>query len=98
MADDAEPPVDKPETVDDELDLLPAPDMEAVLAALEGEAAKECWVCGERDWSLPPGTNLIAGGLDPDGRIDMGLGFSAVALICKNCGLVRFHHIGRLLG
>jgi len=85
------------EILEDEFEEYPPPDMEAMSSALDAKALKECWICGEMDWSLPPGTNMIAAGARPGGEIDMDLAFEVVAVICQSCGFVRMHHVGRLL-
>jgi len=71
--------------------------MDTLRTTLQGKALKECWVCGDNRWSMPPGTNMIPAGAGTDGEIDFTLGISVVAVICKTCGLVRLHHEGRLL-
>lgn len=97
MPDDSSPDAPGGETVAVELDTLPAPDMRAVRAALQRKALKECWVCGDNRWSLPPGTNMVPAGVGRDGKADMALNFQVVTMICKSCGFVRMHHVGRLL-
>ena len=92
MPDDADT-----EILEDDAGALPLADMDVLRAALETRALKECWVCGERDWSLPEGTNLVHAGRGAELEIDPATGFEVVTLICKRCGLVRMHHVGRLL-
>jgi hypothetical protein len=84
------------DALDDDFDPSPPPDMEAVRSALR-DTLKECWVCGERDWSMPVGPNYIHPGLDPDGEVDFSYGIKCVAVICKGCGFVGMHHIDTLL-
>ena len=73
------------------------PDIPALQAALRNRLV-DCSSCGEDNWSLPPGTNMIDPAYGPDGELDFALGFEVVAAICKTCGFVVLHHTGRLLG
>jgi hypothetical protein len=83
---------DDPQAPEDALHRFPEPEMDEIRAALDGEASKESGVCGERRWSFPPAPNPIGAGVGPEGKIDFGLAFNVVALICKKCGLVGLHH------
>jgi hypothetical protein len=95
MADESVPD----ETLNDQFDPLPPPDMVAIRAALQRNTFP-CPSCGSSRWSMPEGTNTVMPGYGPGGeaRGDYGYGFIAANAICDGCGFVRTHHVGKLLG
>jgi hypothetical protein len=65
---------------------------EDLLRGLERKALEnDCPVCHENKWSMPTGTNLVMGGNNDAGEIELGLALEAVTLVCTNCGYIRFH-------
>lgn len=63
-----------------------------MIANLEAKSLQnDCPVCTKNEWSMPKGANLVMGGADDSGEIDLGLGLEAITLVCTNCGFIRFH-------
>ncbi len=85
-----------PNVPEDEFDAIAPPDMDAVRAALGRKAATECPVCGERNWLISDGTNLITPNFGPTGELAHTT-LVVVAAVCNGCGYVRLHDTNRLL-
>jgi hypothetical protein len=66
--------------------------IEDLIRELERKSLEnDCPVCRNNEWSMPEGTNLIMGGVDDSGEIELGLGLEVITLVCRNCGFVRAH-------
>jgi hypothetical protein len=56
----------------------------------ENDLLSPCPSCGVFDWGAAS-TQLITSAHDPTGE-NKGFGYTAVTLICDNCGLMQMHH------
>lgn len=66
-------------------------DLERYLGVLEDHnLMTACPSCGVLDWGAAS-TEIIVSAHDPGGD-QQGVGFTAVTLICENCGLMQMHH------
>jgi len=66
-------------------------------AALASKRADgPCEACGARRWGVAPEIVLVTA-LDSAGRFVSGRGVDAVAVFCRNCGLLRLHAASVLL-
>lgn len=56
----------------------------------ENDLLSSCPSCGAREWGAAR-TQIVTTAYDPGGELH-GRGYSAVALVCENCGLMQLHH------
>jgi hypothetical protein len=77
---------------------MPEPDLsfDALMALLKEKDIRPCPACGHPEWG-PAMNPLFVQSLDESGTKIVEGGFRAIALFCRNCGLMHLHNFTALV-